>query len=561
MRLAAIGSTLCLAFNAHAVELTSPAQANVGETIKVHFTGEAARTDFISIDTKGAADRDYGPYAYPARSNPVTIRAPDTAGAYEVRYHLGSTYAVVASAPLTLTAVAATLEFESPAPAGGKLAVRWTGPNYAQDFISIDDKGAAERSYGRYAYPASGNPVSIQLPDAPGEYDVRYHLGQSYDVIGTAPLTVRGVDASLEAVDTIGAGGAIEVRWRGPNNPQDFISIDATGAGDRDYGPYAYPALGNPVSIRVPDLAGAYVLRYHTGQTYTVLAQRALNVTPVTATLSAPAEVIAGSVFNVEWQGPDNEGDFITLVPVATQDDRWGESNGYPKRGNPLRIQAARTPGDYEVRYLMGQSHTLLARAPVKVVPDATSGQLRVLAADNTVAPAYGAVELVIDASGSMLARLAGERRIDLAKRALAQLLAEIAAGTPLAMRVFGARQADACLTDLEVPLAPLDVVKVAARINAIEPKNLAKTPIGASLLKVKEDLAGNTGPALVVLVTDGEETCDGDPQAAIEDLRAAGLDVRVNIVGFAIDEIGLKETFQSWAQAGNGAYFDAQNA
>jgi hypothetical protein len=43
--------------------------------------------------------------------------------------------------------------------------------------------------------------------------------------------------------------------------------------------------------------------------------------------------------------------------------------------------------------------------------------------------------------------------------------------------------------------------------------------------------------------------------------LRAGGVDVRVNIVGFAIDEVALKETFAQWAQAGNGAFFDAQNA
>jgi hypothetical protein len=64
----------------------------------------------------------------------------------------------------------------------------------------------------------------------------------------------------------------------------------------------------------------------------------------------------------------------------------------------------------------------------------------------------------------------------------------------------------------------------------------------------------------LVVVVTDGEETCGGDPKAAIQALRAGGLDVRVNIVGFAVDEVVLKETFREWARVGNGGYFDAQN-
>jgi hypothetical protein len=62
------------------------------------------------------------------------------------------------------------------------------------------------------------------------------------------------------------------------------------------------------------------------------------------------------------------------------------------------------------------------------------------------------------------------------------------------------------------------------------------------------------------VLVTDGEETCGGNPKAAIQALRAGGTDVRVNIVGFAVDEVVLKETFREWARVGNGGYFDAQN-
>ncbi len=90
---------------------------------------------------------------------------------------------------------------------------------------------------------------------------------------------------------------------------------------------------------------------------------------------------------------------------------------------------------------------------------------------------------------------------------------------------------------------------------------NLAKTPIAASLQKVAEDLHGSAQPWLVILMTDGEETCGGDPKAAIEALRSSGVDVRIDIVGFAIDEVELKETFTEWARIGNGSFYDAQNA
>ena len=87
------------------------------------------------------------------------------------------------------------------------------------------------------------------------------------------------------------------------------------------------------------------------------------------------------------------------------------------------------------------------------------------------------------------------------------------------------------------------------------------RTPIGASLEQVANDLAGVEGPKIVVLVTDGEETCDGNPAAAIESLTAQGIDVQVNIVGFALDDDAVRAQFAEWADLGNGTYFDATNA
>jgi hypothetical protein len=125
---------------------------------------------------------------------------------------------------------------------------------------------------------------------------------------------------------------------------------------------------------------------------------------------------------------------------------------------------------------------------------------------------------------------------------------------------VFG-REEDSCQTDLEIPLGPLDVAAVGAKIAALEARNGARTPIGASLEKVSSDLAAVKGDRLVVLLTDGEETCGGDSAAAIEKLKKAGVAVRVNIVGFAIDDAKLAATFRHWADTGNGAYFDAKDA
>ena len=197
------------------------------------------------------------------------------------------------------------------------------------------------------------------------------------------------------------------------------------------------------------------------------------------------------------------------------------------------------------------------ARGTIRVLPTAREGRR----ADRRAPLARGAaVELILDTSGSMLQPLGDELRIDVAKRVLADLVAEtLPPGTPLALRVFG-DVPESCETRLAVSLRPLDPDEVADEIAAIQAINFVRTPIGAALEQVADDLAEAGGPKLVILVTDGEETCGGDPAAAIQALADAGIDVRVNIVGFALDE-ALKDQFRAWARIGGGQYFDAGSA
>jgi Mg-chelatase subunit ChlD len=187
-------------------------------------------------------------------------------------------------------------------------------------------------------------------------------------------------------------------------------------------------------------------------------------------------------------------------------------------------------------------------------------GKLRV-ARGSKDKSSQAAIELILDASGSMLKRLDGKRRMAIAKEVLTEVVSKhIPPGTPVALRVFGHRQANACRSDLEVALKPLNSASMLKAIQSVEAMNLAKTPIAASLAAVESDLKGAKGRKIVVLVTDGEETCEGDPAATVQKLRDKGVDVTLNIVGFAIDSAELESSFQSWAKLGGGRYFQARD-
>ena len=190
-------------------------------------------------------------------------------------------------------------------------------------------------------------------------------------------------------------------------------------------------------------------------------------------------------------------------------------------------------------------------------------GQLSVMAAGEQPVIGGSVVHLIFDASGSMLRRMEGGRRIDVAKQIVRDMVGEhIPEHVPLALRAYGHTQAHSCETELLVKPEVGNHGDVITAINRMQAINLSRTPLAASLDAVLSDLSDYQDQTrLVIMLTDGEETCDGDVAESVEKLIDQGLNVRLNIVGFHIDEVGLQADFERFAQMGGGEYFDSRDA
>jgi hypothetical protein len=544
------------------VELEAPTEVVAGASIEVRWSGTPQGRDYVTLVEPGAAEGSWGNYVYVSVGNPLTIRAPDVPGEYEIRYQSESREGVFGQRAIRVVGATATLSAPATVVAGSEVSVSWTGPNNQGDYIIVVTAGAAEGSWDAYRYTSVGNPLTLQVPDKTGPYEIRYANGQSNSTLAAIPLTVTSAGASVEAPTTAVAGSVIEVQWTGPDNRGDYIIIVPVGGRNTEWESYELTTSGSPLKLATAEIPGEYEVRYATAQSNATLASTSITLTPASASLSAPETATAGTSFAVEWQGPGNPNDFIAIVPTGAEEGTWIHYAGV-HWGETVTLKAPREPGSHELRYVTGRSGTTLARRPITITPGREPGRVIVRrgAGSGPVASTSTVFELILDASGSMLKRDRGERRIVIARKALTHLIEEsLPADSMVALRVFGHLEPNSCRTDLVVGLRPLDRSALSAEIAAIEAKNLAKTPIGDSLSRVAGDLDGSEGPVNVILVTDGEETCGGDPAGAIADLKGAGVDVQVNIVGFAIDDVMLKNTFREWARLGDGRYFDAGN-
>ena len=554
--LSALAGTPALA----APSLSTPPTASAGSTLVFQAVGTGDPREFVTVVPEGAREGAYHAYVYLTKPGDLKLAMPAKPGDYELRLcEAASPYKTMVAKPITLSAASASVSAPASVAAGAAVEVKWTGPNNDRDYITIGETTPNGRLYLDYKYSGDGSPLKLTAPEKPGNYEVRYILGVGDTVIARQPITVGGVTASLTAPAQVAAGARFKVSWTGPNNARDYVTLVKAGAAEKTWERYEYTSKGKTLQLTAPDVPGNYEVRYATGREYLTLASAPITVGAVTGTVAGPAQVVAGESFKATWKGPDNPRNFITVVPKGAREGEYSSYFYTTAKDNPGKLIAPLAPGDYELRYSTAEKYLTLARAALQVTP-AKSEPGKVAVTLGAGPTTNGAIEIILDASGSMLQKLGSQRRIDIAKQVLTKLTSSIPAGTPFAFRVFG-READSCQTDLDMPIGPLDPTAVGQRIAALSAKSGAKTPIGASLDKAVDDLKSVKGEKLIVLVTDGEETCGGDPAAAIERLRKAGISTRVSIVGFALDDEILAATFRRWSDAGGGAFFDAKDA
>ena len=143
---------------------------------------------------------------------------------------------------------------------------------------------------------------------------------------------------------------------------------------------------------------------------------------------------------------------------------------------------------------------------------------------------------IILDASGSMWAQINGKARIDIARETLQTVLAGVPDDLELGFMAYGHRSKGDC-NDIEmlVDPAPGTADAISAAAAQLSPKG--KTPLSASVKMAAEQLKYTEDKATVILITDGLETCDADPCALATELKQAGVDFKVDVVGLALSK------------------------
>lgn len=173
-------------------------------------------------------------------------------------------------------------------------------------------------------------------------------------------------------------------------------------------------------------------------------------------------------------------------------------------------------------------------------------------------------VLLILDASGSMETMLNGEKMIDIAKREMNQLIDELPEQVNIGLRIYGGSEdkdvGKCAATKLHHSVSSNNKEEMKATINGITPSGW--TPIAESLKQAADDFSeypSETNTNIIYLITDGVETCDGNPEGEIQALQQSAVQPMINIIGFNIDVKGQEE-LKKLTESSGGQYIHAAN-
>ena len=168
-------------------------------------------------------------------------------------------------------------------------------------------------------------------------------------------------------------------------------------------------------------------------------------------------------------------------------------------------------------------------------------------------------VLFILDGSGSIWGQLDNVEKIVIAKEQLSELIKELPKNVNIGLIVYvHCSRGDCHDIELLTPLGAGNRATILKQIQAIHLKD--QTPITRSIELAAKQLETLEQETEIVLVSDGEETCESDPCDYTRTLKEKGLAFTMHVVGFDVNA-EQQAQLECIAKAGGGRYFTAQNA
>lgn len=163
----------------------------------------------------------------------------------------------------------------------------------------------------------------------------------------------------------------------------------------------------------------------------------------------------------------------------------------------------------------------------------------------------------IMDASGSMAENFQGVPRIVAARVMLQEQLSRLDPSVPVGLVAYGNRIPGCTSSRLYNPISIGNRTGVMRNVNNMFPAG--NTPLAATLNLVGKSIIQRHPETTVIVISDGAESCGGNPATEASILRSRGIDVQVHVIGMNVDRDTARQ-LADVAKSGKGDYFDVRN-
>lgn len=178
-------------------------------------------------------------------------------------------------------------------------------------------------------------------------------------------------------------------------------------------------------------------------------------------------------------------------------------------------------------------------------------------------------VLFALDSSGSMVGKITGKTKLDLAKEAIASFANQLPKSAQVGLTVYGHKgsnkEVDKAISCAGIetlyPMSQLDNLRFNQAVDSFQPSGF--TPLAATLEGLNQSFStydSATNQNIIYVVSDGIDNCDGDPVAAARQLHTSNAKVNINVIGLNVNRAARRQ-LTAVAEAGGGKYFSVRNA
>lgn len=171
-----------------------------------------------------------------------------------------------------------------------------------------------------------------------------------------------------------------------------------------------------------------------------------------------------------------------------------------------------------------------------------------------------GETFVILDMSASMWGRIGDQTKLEIAREAVRGMFTRFPPGSRVGLMAYGHRRAGQC-SDIQMIFEPGPVDAAAAGQALDRLTARGRTPLTESVRQAAAALRVRERGGTIILVTDGIETCDGDPCALAAELESANASFTAHVVGFDLRTPSERARVACIAERTGGLFVPAGNA